>query len=113
MAEGPLPKRKRQEEEAAAAAADGGTAASAAPFPLAELRLRRVLRESARDKTVFLHGEVLGGEAGPGQAAAVFPRRGLATPPQATPLATGHAPRRVGGTMGACPVAHLPSPVLQ
>ncbi|XP_074972233.1 m7GpppX diphosphatase [Phalacrocorax aristotelis] len=54
MAEGPPPKRKREEEEAGIAHPDGAAAA----FSLAELRLRRVLRESARDKTVFLHGEV-------------------------------------------------------
>ncbi|XP_042656512.1 m7GpppX diphosphatase [Tyto alba] len=59
MAEGPRSKRKREEdekeeEEAAAAAPRDGAAA----FPLSELRLRRVLRESARDKAVFLHGEV-------------------------------------------------------
>uniref|UniRef100_A0A8C8BNM1 m7GpppX diphosphatase n=1 Tax=Otus sunia TaxID=257818 RepID=A0A8C8BNM1_9STRI len=55
MAEAPRPKRKREEEEDGAAAHDG--AAATEPFPLAELRLRRVLRESARDKAVFLHGE--------------------------------------------------------
>lgn len=49
-------KRKREEEEDA----DGDGGGAAAPFPLAELRLRRVLRESARDKAVFLHGEVTG-----------------------------------------------------
>ncbi|XP_061331996.1 m7GpppX diphosphatase [Pezoporus flaviventris] len=53
MAEAPPVKRKREEAEDG----DGG---AAAPFPLAELRLRRVLRESARDKAVFLHGEVTG-----------------------------------------------------
>uniref|UniRef100_A0A8C8BHT6 m7GpppX diphosphatase n=1 Tax=Otus sunia TaxID=257818 RepID=A0A8C8BHT6_9STRI len=58
MAEAPRPKRKREEEEDGAAAHDG--AAATEPFPLAELRLRRVLRESARDKAVFLHGEVTG-----------------------------------------------------
>ncbi|XP_062450646.1 m7GpppX diphosphatase [Rhea pennata] len=61
MAEGPRTKRKREEAEAAAAAAkpcDG--AAAAAAFPLAELSVRRVLRESARDKAVFLHGQVTG-----------------------------------------------------
>ncbi|KAK4809400.1 hypothetical protein QYF61_009655 [Mycteria americana] len=57
MAESPRPKRKREEEEAGAAPHDGA-AAAVPPFPLAELRLRRVLRESARDKAVFLHGEV-------------------------------------------------------
>uniref|UniRef100_A0A8B9J125 m7GpppX diphosphatase n=2 Tax=Amazona TaxID=12929 RepID=A0A8B9J125_9PSIT len=55
MAEAPPVKRKREEEEDADGAGD-----AAAPFPLAELRLRRVLRESARDKAVFLHGEVTG-----------------------------------------------------
>ncbi|KAM9269283.1 m7GpppX diphosphatase [Morus bassanus] len=55
MAEGPPPKRKREEEEEAGPEPHDGAAAA---FPLAELRLRRVLRESARDKTVFLHGEV-------------------------------------------------------
>ncbi|XP_064896415.1 m7GpppX diphosphatase isoform X2 [Columba livia] len=62
MAESPRPKRRREEEEEdekpGAAPHDG--AAAAAPFPLAELRLRRVLRESARDKAVFLHGEATG-----------------------------------------------------
>lgn len=107
MAESPRPKRKRQEdEEEAAAATRDGTGASVPPFPLAQLRLRRVLRESARDKTMFLHGEVLGGEAGPGQgAAAAFPRRGGATAPP-------RPPGGGGGAMGAaCP---LPTcPVLQ
>ncbi|XP_075029194.1 m7GpppX diphosphatase isoform X1 [Calonectris borealis] len=60
MAESPRPKRKREEEEDGGAALRDGAAATAAPFPLAELRLRRVLRESARDKAVFLHGEVTG-----------------------------------------------------
>ncbi|KAM8989365.1 m7GpppX diphosphatase [Ara ararauna] len=54
MAEAPPVKRKREEEDA------DGAGGAAAPFPLAELRLRRVLRESARDKAVFLHGEVTG-----------------------------------------------------
>ncbi|KAM4646363.1 m7GpppX diphosphatase [Amazona ochrocephala] len=54
MAEAPPVKRKREEEDA------DGAGDAAAPFPLAELRLRRVLRESARDKAVFLHGEVTG-----------------------------------------------------
>ncbi|XP_005142812.2 m7GpppX diphosphatase [Melopsittacus undulatus] len=55
MAEAPPVKRKREDEDG-----DGNGGAAAAPFPLAELRLRRVLRESARDKAVFLHGEVTG-----------------------------------------------------
>ncbi|XP_068023381.1 m7GpppX diphosphatase [Melanerpes formicivorus] len=59
MAEGPQLKRKRQEEEEdAGSAPQDGAGAAPAPFPLAELRLRKVLRESARDKAVFLHGEV-------------------------------------------------------
>lgn len=73
MAESPPPKRKREEEDDAGAAPHRGTVT--APFPLAELRLRRVLRESARDKAVFLHGEVPdrdrgwgGGGGRPGQA---------------------------------------------
>lgn len=54
MAEGPQPKRKREEEEEknGGAAAQGGAAAA---FTLSDLRVRRVLRESARDKIVFLH----------------------------------------------------------
>uniref|UniRef100_A0A8D0BJP6 m7GpppX diphosphatase n=1 Tax=Salvator merianae TaxID=96440 RepID=A0A8D0BJP6_SALMN len=51
-------------EEAAAVAASGG-------FPLAELALRRVLRESARDKTIFLHGQV-GSGSGDGTDAVVI-----------------------------------------
>lgn len=74
MAEGPRPKRRREEEEEdekpGAAPHDG--AAAAAPFPLAELRLRRVLRESARDKAVFLHGEVPAGTGEPGGPDAIF-----------------------------------------
>ncbi|NXL39158.1 DCPS diphosphatase, partial [Glaucidium brasilianum] len=59
MAEVPRSKRKREEEEDGVAAHDGAATAATDPFPLAELRLRRVLRESARDKAVFLHGEVI------------------------------------------------------
>ncbi|XP_069732651.1 m7GpppX diphosphatase [Phaenicophaeus curvirostris] len=59
MAESPRPKRKREEEKEAASH-DGAAASASPPFPLAELRVRRVLRESARDKAVFLHGEVTG-----------------------------------------------------
>ncbi|KAM6045084.1 LOW QUALITY PROTEIN: m7GpppX diphosphatase [Theristicus caerulescens] len=58
MAEGPRPKRRREEEEAEAAVTGAAPRDGAAAFPLAELRLRRVLRESAREKAVFLHGEV-------------------------------------------------------
>lgn len=79
MAEGPRPKRKREEEEDAGPELRDG--AAAVPFPLAELRLRRVLRESAREKAVFLHGEVPGaagrgggGGARPCQARRHFPR---------------------------------------
>uniref|UniRef100_A0A8C3MCG9 m7GpppX diphosphatase n=2 Tax=Geospiza parvula TaxID=87175 RepID=A0A8C3MCG9_GEOPR len=59
MAEGPQPKRKREEEEEknGGAATQGGTAAA---FTLSDLRVRRVLRESARDKIVFLHAERIG-----------------------------------------------------
>ncbi|XP_074832956.1 m7GpppX diphosphatase isoform X1 [Carettochelys insculpta] len=54
MAEAGGTKRKREGEE------DPGGGAGAGAFPLAELCLRRVLRESARDKTIFLHGQVNG-----------------------------------------------------
>ncbi|KAM6238277.1 m7GpppX diphosphatase [Porphyrio hochstetteri] len=57
MAASPQAKRKRGDGEEAAAAPQDGDAALT-PFPLAALSLRRVLRESARDKTVFLHGQV-------------------------------------------------------
>jgi len=79
------PKRKREEgEETGAAPHDG----AAAPFPLAELSLRRVLRESARDKAVFLHGQVPGcgcggGGGRSGRPAAIFltsRRRGPRSP---------------------------------
>lgn len=97
MAETPPVKRKREEEDA-----DGdGAGDAAAPFPLAELRLRRVLRESARDKAVFLHGEVpRGAGVGGGRTGYThrcLPRRALATPPavvtsmQATPPWPGRA----------------------
>ncbi|KAM4757435.1 m7GpppX diphosphatase isoform 2-T2 [Cyanocitta cristata] len=60
MAEAPQPKRKREEEEEeknGGAAAPGGATAA---FTLSDLRVRRVLRESARDKIVFLHAEKIG-----------------------------------------------------
>ncbi|XP_064588267.1 m7GpppX diphosphatase [Zonotrichia leucophrys gambelii] len=59
MAEGPQPKRKREEEEEknGGTATQGGTAAA---FTLSDLRVRRILRESARDKIVFLHAERIG-----------------------------------------------------
>ncbi|XP_060106424.1 m7GpppX diphosphatase [Heteronotia binoei] len=59
MAESPTLKRKREEKEG-----ENGTVESqkegttAAGFPLADLSVRKVLRESARDKTIFLHGQV-------------------------------------------------------
>lgn len=56
MAEATGAKRKREdpEESAEPPGGEGGS------FPLAELCVRRVLRESARDKTIFLHGQVNG-----------------------------------------------------
>ncbi|XP_023797322.1 m7GpppX diphosphatase isoform X2 [Cyanistes caeruleus] len=59
MAEGPQPKRKREEEEEKNGGADTQGGATAA-FTLSDLRVRRVLRESARDKIVFLHAERIG-----------------------------------------------------
>lgn len=59
MADSVSVKRKREEadgENGVAAAEQGGSAA----FPLSEMSVRRILRESARDKTVFLHGQVPG-----------------------------------------------------
>ncbi|XP_015277996.1 PREDICTED: m7GpppX diphosphatase isoform X3 [Gekko japonicus] len=59
MAESPTLKRKREKKEG-----ENGTAESrkegttATGFPLADLSVRKVLRESARDKTIFLHGQV-------------------------------------------------------
>ncbi|XP_077161602.1 m7GpppX diphosphatase [Paroedura picta] len=61
MAESPLLKRKREEgegENGTAESQKGGTVAT--EFPLADLSVRKVLRESARDKTIFLHGQVTG-----------------------------------------------------
>uniref|UniRef100_A0A8C8SRX8 m7GpppX diphosphatase n=1 Tax=Pelusios castaneus TaxID=367368 RepID=A0A8C8SRX8_9SAUR len=60
MAEAAGAKRKREGEKGTAEPpcdADGS-------FPLAELCVRRVLRESARDKTIFLHGQVNGASEG-------------------------------------------------
>ncbi|NXJ11383.1 DCPS diphosphatase, partial [Odontophorus gujanensis] len=48
MADGPAPKRRREEEEAAPG--------SGAPFPLSSVRLRRILRDSAREKAAFVTG---------------------------------------------------------
>ncbi|XP_033375578.1 m7GpppX diphosphatase isoform X1 [Parus major] len=59
MAEGPQPKRKREEEEEKNGGTDTQGGATAA-FALSDLRVRRVLRESARDKIVFLHAERIG-----------------------------------------------------
>ncbi|XP_058712869.1 m7GpppX diphosphatase isoform X2 [Poecile atricapillus] len=59
MAEGPQPKRKREEEEEKNGGTDTQGGATAA-FTLSDLRVRRVLRESARDKIVFLHAERIG-----------------------------------------------------
>ncbi|XP_066190806.1 m7GpppX diphosphatase [Sylvia atricapilla] len=59
MAESPQPKRKREEE----GEKNGGTATeggAGATITLSDLRVRRVLRESARDKIVFLHAERIG-----------------------------------------------------
>ncbi|POI28329.1 hypothetical protein CIB84_007921 [Bambusicola thoracicus] len=52
MADGPAPKRRREEAEAAPG--------PAAPFPLGSVRLRRLLRDSAREKAAFVHGQVVG-----------------------------------------------------
>lgn len=60
MAESPTLKRRREEkkedENGTAESQKEGTTASG--FPLADLSVRKVLRESARDKTIFLHGQV-------------------------------------------------------
>ncbi|XP_042330164.1 m7GpppX diphosphatase-like [Sceloporus undulatus] len=63
MAESPVVKRKREEQEAgdeengsALAPREGDPAAGG--FPLAEVSVCKVLRESARDKAIFLHGQV-------------------------------------------------------
>ncbi|KAJ7305051.1 hypothetical protein JRQ81_010845 [Phrynocephalus forsythii] len=55
MAESPVTKRKREEKEGEDGAADSHEAPS---FPLREVSVRRVLRESAREKAIFLHGQV-------------------------------------------------------
>ncbi|XP_019364564.1 PREDICTED: m7GpppX diphosphatase [Gavialis gangeticus] len=63
----PERKRRREEKEEAGVGdgagvgdADADADAGGGAFPLAELRVRRLLRESARDKAVFLHGQVNG-----------------------------------------------------
>nr|XP_034994937.1 m7GpppX diphosphatase isoform X3 [Zootoca vivipara] len=59
MAESPSAKRKREAKDG-----ENGTTESqsegpgAGTFPLAEISVRKVLRESARDKAIFLHGQV-------------------------------------------------------
>lgn len=81
MAEGtPPPSKRKRELDAAGAEADGtenkeakkagvgnGTAAPVR-FPFSGFKVQKVLRESARDKILFLHGKVpeaaLGGDAG-------------------------------------------------
>ncbi|KAH0623251.1 hypothetical protein JD844_031337, partial [Phrynosoma platyrhinos] len=61
MAESSAVKRKREEddEEDGAAVAPGEQDPAAGDFPLAEVSVCKVLRESARDKAIFLHGQVL------------------------------------------------------
>ncbi|XP_061449111.1 m7GpppX diphosphatase [Rhineura floridana] len=68
MAESPSAKRKR-DENGAAESQDKADAASS--FPLAEFSVCKVLRESARDKTIFLHGQV-NGASGDGTDAVVI-----------------------------------------
>lgn len=78
MAEGPEPKRRRAEAgdgdgvaagngaeaEAGAGAGAGAEPGPGAPFPLSSVRLRRLLRDSAREKAAFVHGQVAGGAGG-------------------------------------------------
>lgn len=52
-------KRKREDEVENGSAGNAETSA-AAERPLSGFRLQTVLRESARDKTIFLHGQVSG-----------------------------------------------------
>ena len=76
----PPPSKRKRELDAAGAEASGtedetakvaevgnGTSAPVR-FPFSGFRLKKVLRESARDKILFLHGKVpraaLGGDAG-------------------------------------------------
>uniref|UniRef100_A0A8D2IR52 m7GpppX diphosphatase n=2 Tax=Varanus komodoensis TaxID=61221 RepID=A0A8D2IR52_VARKO len=61
MAESFTAKRKREdggENGATATQEENAAAAAAASFPLAGITIRKVLRESARDKSIFLHGQV-------------------------------------------------------
>ncbi|XP_035201929.1 m7GpppX diphosphatase isoform X1 [Oxyura jamaicensis] len=60
MAEGPEPKRRRAEAGAGAGAEAGAEPGPGAPFPLGSVRLRRLLRDSAREKAAFVHGQVTG-----------------------------------------------------
>nr|XP_028563630.1 m7GpppX diphosphatase isoform X4 [Podarcis muralis] len=59
MAEPPSAKRKREAKDGENGDAESqGEGPGAGTFPLAEISVRKVLRESARDKTIFLHGQV-------------------------------------------------------
>ncbi|XP_058050847.1 m7GpppX diphosphatase isoform X2 [Ahaetulla prasina] len=59
MAESPALKRKREEKEGAnGSAASPNEGPASGNFPLADLSVMKVLRESAREKTIFLHGRV-------------------------------------------------------
>ncbi|KAM6432129.1 m7GpppX diphosphatase [Liasis olivaceus] len=59
MAESPAIKRKREEKEGKnGSAASQNERPAAGDFPLAELSVLKVLRESAREKAIFLHGRV-------------------------------------------------------
>uniref|UniRef100_A0A8D0FYY9 m7GpppX diphosphatase n=1 Tax=Sphenodon punctatus TaxID=8508 RepID=A0A8D0FYY9_SPHPU len=73
MAESPSAKKKREgiEETHGTPGAQGNGGSDGDSFPLAELRVRKVLRESARDKTIFLHGQV-NGVSGDGTDAVVI-----------------------------------------
>ncbi|XP_060643373.2 m7GpppX diphosphatase [Anolis sagrei] len=57
MAESPVAKRKREDNDGDATAPPGSEAV-AGDFPLAELSVCKVLRDSAREKAIFLHGKV-------------------------------------------------------
>lgn len=59
MAESPALKRKREEKEGKnGSAASQNEGPAPGNFPLAELSVMKVLRESAREKAIFLHGRV-------------------------------------------------------
>nr|XP_016851948.1 PREDICTED: m7GpppX diphosphatase [Anolis carolinensis] len=70
MAESPVAKRKREESDGDASARPGNEAV-AGGFPLAELSVCKVLRDSAREKAIFLHGKVKSA-AGNGKDAVVI-----------------------------------------